>query len=213
MRGAEGVVDVDVAQRGELAGKCRDRSFLPRRGSAGFPAAALRRAWAASPPPADRRNREPSPPACPAASARRSAQGARLISGFGLPLGRPRWLARISAAPWSSAYWMLGSDALMRLSLVISLPPGARGTLKSTRMKTRLFRRSRSRMESVLIFSNIAGMVRRTKFWWRAFATLLAIAIMLRICVMATSEQFGESRCLMFLVYLGIPTALSMAMY
>src|SRR5438270_14022835 len=46
---------------------------------------------------------------------------------------------------------MLGSEALIRLSLVISRPPGARGTLKSTRIKTRLFFRSRSRMESVLM--------------------------------------------------------------
>src|SRR5579862_7379389 len=37
----------------------------------------------------------------------------------------------------------------MRLSLVISLPPAARGTLKSTRMKRRLPLRSRSRMESL----------------------------------------------------------------
>src|SRR5262245_16119507 len=45
---------------------------------------------------------------------------------------------------------MLGKEALMRLSLVISsLPSGvlARGTLKSTRMKTRFLDRSRSRIE------------------------------------------------------------------
>src|ERR1700690_3691119 len=44
---------------------------------------------------------------------------------------------------------MVGSDARMRLSLVISLPPAASGTLKSTRMKPRLPLRSRSRMESL----------------------------------------------------------------
>ena len=43
---------------------------------------------------------------------------------------------------------MVGKDALIRLSLVISCPPGARGTLKSTRMKTTLFSRSRSRIDS-----------------------------------------------------------------
>src|SRR5580704_7401816 len=47
---------------------------------------------------------------------------------------------------------MLGSDARMRLSLVISWPPGASGTLKSTRMKRRLPFKSKSRMERVLIF-------------------------------------------------------------
>src|SRR5579863_9293680 len=47
---------------------------------------------------------------------------------------------------------MLGRDARMRLSLVISWPPGASGTLKSTRMKRRLPFKSKSRMERVLIF-------------------------------------------------------------
>src|SRR2546427_5923842 len=48
---------------------------------------------------------------------------------------------------------MLGSEALIRLSLVISFPPGASGTLKSTLMKTRFPFRSRSRIESVLTVS------------------------------------------------------------
>src|SRR5258708_26877488 len=53
---------------------------------------------------------------------------------------------------------MLGSDALMRLSLVISCPPGASGTLKSTRMKTRFPFRSRSRIERVMsLHDAIAG--------------------------------------------------------
>src|SRR6185312_15358874 len=43
---------------------------------------------------------------------------------------------------------MVGSEARMRLSLVISWPPFASGTLKSTRMNTRLPRRSRSLIES-----------------------------------------------------------------
>src|SRR5580698_7993334 len=51
---------------------------------------------------------------------------------------------------------MLGSDALMRLSLVISAPPGASGTLKSTRMKTRLPFRSSSRIERVLMWVHYA---------------------------------------------------------
>src|SRR5580658_1955669 len=42
---------------------------------------------------------------------------------------------------------MVGREARMRLSLVISWPPDARGTLKSTRMKTRLPVKSRSSME------------------------------------------------------------------
>src|SRR5271155_1080995 len=51
---------------------------------------------------------------------------------------------------------MLGREALMRLSLVISFPPGARGTLKSTLMKTRLPWRFRSLIDSVLILSHDA---------------------------------------------------------
>src|SRR5437868_4080834 len=46
---------------------------------------------------------------------------------------------------------MVGTEARMRLSLVISLPPPARGTLKSTRIKTRLPRSWRSRTDLMLI--------------------------------------------------------------
>src|ERR1017187_2967750 len=53
---------------------------------------------------------------------------------------------------------MVASDALMRLSLVISWPPGAKGTLKSTRIKTRLFFRSRSRTDSLGIRSSQKGL-------------------------------------------------------
>src|SRR5487761_1947762 len=46
---------------------------------------------------------------------------------------------------------MLGREALMRLSLVISFPPGASGTLKSTLMKTRFPSSERSRIDNVLM--------------------------------------------------------------
>src|SRR5450432_307808 len=52
---------------------------------------------------------------------------------------------------------MFGSEARMRLSLVISCPPGANGTLKSTRIKTVLFLRSRSRIESLGINKKAVG--------------------------------------------------------
>ena len=52
-------------------------------------------------------------------------------------------------APWSSAYVIVGSDARMRVSS--PTVPLSMGTLKSTRMKTRLPRRSRSRIESFAI--------------------------------------------------------------
>src|ERR1022692_452802 len=66
---------------------------------------------------------------------------------------------------------MVASDALMRLSLVISWPPGAKGTLKSTRIKTHLFFRSRSRTDSLGIRSSQRGLtlessrMHRTSHW------------------------------------------------
>src|SRR5579872_2605649 len=56
---------------------------------------------------------------------------------------------------------MLGSEARMRLSEVISLPPSAKGTLKSTRIKTRLPVRSRSRIDKVAIVLLFCTVVRR----------------------------------------------------
>jgi hypothetical protein len=57
------------------------------------------------------------------------------MSGATLPLGLPRWLASTTVAPCPSAYWMVGTDDLMRVSSPIC--PFFSGTLKSTRMKTR----------------------------------------------------------------------------
>jgi len=68
--------------------------------------------------------------------ARCSATGFRLNSGFGLPFGRPRWDARMTVARCSSAYLIVGKAARIRVSSVIL--PCSIGTLKSTRMKTRL---------------------------------------------------------------------------
>src|ERR1700733_6694168 len=47
---------------------------------------------------------------------------------------------------------MVGSDARTLLSLVISCPPAASGTLKSTRMKVVLSFKSRSRIETFDIY-------------------------------------------------------------
>ena len=84
----------------------------------------------------------------PSSSDSRSATGLRLNSGFGLPFGRPRWLASTTVAPCSSAYWIVGSDDWIRVSSPIT--PFLSGTLKSTRMKTRLPLRSRSLIESFI---------------------------------------------------------------
>ena len=52
-----------------------------------------------------------------------------------------------------SAYSMVGRVSRMRVSSVIT--PSLIGTLKSTRIKTRLWARSRSRMESLAMRSRI----------------------------------------------------------
>src|SRR6476660_9712921 len=89
------------------------------------------------------------PTGLPSNSASRSATGRRLNFGSRLPLGRPRWLASIAVAPASSAYVIVGRDAR---SLVSSpMRPSLRGTLKSTRMKTRFPLRSRSLIETFAI--------------------------------------------------------------
>ena len=119
MRRAERIVDVDVARARRAPSRSRRRSSLLRRGSAGSRAArrrrqgALRTARSAAGPTQSSANAT----GRPSSSLRRAATGRRLISGFGLPFGRPRCDARIThAAPASSAYLIVGSDARMRVS-------------------------------------------------------------------------------------------------
>jgi len=73
-----------------------------------------------------------------------------------------RWLARITEAPCSRACWIVGRAAVMRWVLVISPVCLSWGTLKSTRMKTRLPFRSRS---LTVFFAMVVGleMVRERK--------------------------------------------------
>ena len=85
----------------------------------------------------------------PSNSATFAATGFRLYFGLGCPLGRPRCDARITVAPFSSAYRIVGTDARMRVSSATA--PFSIGTLKSTRMNTRRPDRSRSRMESFIL--------------------------------------------------------------
>ena len=73
--------------------------------------------------------------------------GTRLYFSTRSPFGRPRCEARITRAPCSNAYWIVGSAARMRVSS--STLPSLMGTLKSTRMKTRLPFKSRSLIESL----------------------------------------------------------------
>ena len=50
--------------------------------------------------------------------------------------GLPRWEQAMTAAPWSSRYWMVGRAARMRLSSVIAPVVLSWGTLKSQRRRT-----------------------------------------------------------------------------
>ena len=71
----------------------------------------------------------------PSFSERRLATGAREYFMLNSPFGRPRWEHRITAAPLSSRYLMVGSAALMRVSSVMFLSASS-GTLKSQRTST-----------------------------------------------------------------------------
>ena len=120
VRGAEGVVHVDVGERRERAREARVVLLLARRGSAGSRAAAPRRrrsfATAASASRADAVRRERDRLAR-AARASRAATGAqRVASASALPFGRPRCEASTTRAPAASSSASVGSEARMRVS-------------------------------------------------------------------------------------------------
>ncbi|EWS62954.1 hypothetical protein Y695_03814 [Hydrogenophaga sp. T4] len=73
----------------------------------------------------------------PMSSPMRAATGASESSGLNSPsMGRPRCDVTMTAAPASSAIWIAGMLARMRVSSVM-LPASSCGTLRSARMKTR----------------------------------------------------------------------------
>ena len=88
----------------------------------------------------------------PSSSLRRFATGARLSLGSGPFLGLPRWEQAMTAAPFSSRYWMVGSAATMRLSLVMAPVSLSWGTLKSQRSRAFLPRTSTSRTVFLWVF-------------------------------------------------------------
>ncbi|EWS62724.1 hypothetical protein Y695_04044 [Hydrogenophaga sp. T4] len=68
----------------------------------------------------------------------RAATGVNESAGLNSPsVGRPRCEVTMTAAPASSAIWMAGMLARMRVSSVM-LPASSCGTLRSARMKIRL---------------------------------------------------------------------------
>lgn len=129
--GAEGVVDIEVAQRGQLRGEGRIVLFLAR-----VEADVFQQGDAAGRQSGDdlggliadavtgeghRRAQQ---------GGRGSATKARLICGTTLPLGRSKWASSATLAPLPVRYWMVGRAERRRVSSVI-LPPST-GTLKST---------------------------------------------------------------------------------
>ena len=136
VRGAEGVVDVDV---GELREGGREGRVVGR--LAGVEAQVLEQQHVAvaqfghgvlGDPPMqspDHATRAPS------RSARRSRTGSSDAAGSGAPFGRPRCAHRITRAPRSRSAAIVGSAARMRVSSAMT--PSCSGTLKSTRQSTR----------------------------------------------------------------------------
>ena len=114
VRGAEGVVDVDVAELGELLGEAGVVLFFLGDGSAGSRAAprpACRRRR--RPGRRSRRRRRPASRGAPPAASRPASGSSPVRSALGPAEVRA---SRIRPAPCSSAYLMVGSAARIRVS-------------------------------------------------------------------------------------------------
>ena len=166
VRGAEGVVDVDVAELREAGAERRDLRGIGRFLGAVL---ALHLAFLLDVEAQvfeqddvaglERRRRRPRLPAptqssrnftgLPSSSASLSATGLSENFATFWPSGRPRWLASTTEPPFSRMYRIVGSAATMRSVLVIAPVVLSCGTLKSTRTRTRLPATSTSRMESL----------------------------------------------------------------
>jgi hypothetical protein len=83
----------------------------------------------------------------PKSSSKRFATGARVYFSITCPFGLPKWLIKITAAPLSSAYLIVGKAALILLS--DSTTPFFTGTLKSTRINALLPAKSRSSINNL----------------------------------------------------------------
>jgi hypothetical protein len=137
--GAEGVIDIDVAQLGHLL-----RQFVvvlllalvARQFSSSTTSPGL-----TSKPPSTQSVIRRTGLCSIGRGARRPAQACR--PGSSPSVGRPRCEVTMTAAPFSRQYLIDGSEALMRVSSVM-LPASSCGTFRSARMKTRLPETSRS---------------------------------------------------------------------
>jgi hypothetical protein len=115
VRGAEGVVHEDVAQRGHLA-RQRSSFFFSPLLTRQFSSSTTWPGLTSTPST----QLATSGTGQPSSSARRAATGARLSSGLNWPsVGRPRCEVTITAAPASSAMRMAGTLARTRVSSVM----------------------------------------------------------------------------------------------
>ena len=87
---------------------------------------------------------------CPSSSCNLLATGANDKSELNSPLGLPKCAPITSDAPRSSRYFMVGSDARIRPSSVMT--PFLIGTFKSQRRKTRLPATSSEASEFITAF-------------------------------------------------------------
>ena len=125
VHGAERVVDVDVAELGELLREGLVVLLLFRDGSGGSRAGTPGRRADRRRPSSRRRRCSPRGCAPRRRAARRGARrtGSSESFGSGPFFGRPRWLARMTRAPRSSACLMVGSASTMRASSVMTCLP------------------------------------------------------------------------------------------
>ena len=138
MGSREGIVDVDIAQRRHLL---RQRVVVLL--LALVEAAVLQQHRFARLDADPSSQSRLSGTSWPSSSDSRLATGASDSFSSNCPsVGRPRCDTSISRAPLESAWRMPGSEARMRVSSVIT--PSCSGTLKSSRISTRLPARSRS---------------------------------------------------------------------
>jgi hypothetical protein len=131
VRGAEGIIDVDIGERGKRLRELGVVLFFARLEPEVFQQQDLA---------VPKRIRGPvtafeSLTGWPTSSSSRLATGAIEYFGLRCPFGRPRWLARMIFAPCSRSQEIVGSADVMRVSSVIVSPSS--GTLKSTRTKIR----------------------------------------------------------------------------
>ena len=121
---AEGVVDVDVAEGGELLGEGgvvgllfgMEAEVFEQQGLAGLEVGGDISMAISPTQSGEKATFSSSSRTWSSRVRRRSTSGRRLMEATGLPLGRPRCEARMTLALWRRAYSMVGRVSRMRVS-------------------------------------------------------------------------------------------------